>query len=64
MRPLGAYRARSAKAARAVFAPEPVATTTNCRPDFVLYVMGVALIGNGVGTRDTSRPVVLSKAYR
>src|SRR5439155_7802866 len=59
-----AYRARRAKATRAVFAPEPVATTTNCRPDFVLYVMGVALTGNGVGTRDSSRPVVLSKAYR
>jgi hypothetical protein len=40
------------------------ATTTNCRPDFVLYVIGVALTGNGVATRDTSRPVDLSKAYK
>src|SRR6266850_8067096 len=51
-----------AKLTRLAFAPAPVATTTNCRPDRVLYVIGVALTGNGVATRDISRPVALSNA--
>src|SRR3989442_234083 len=54
--------ARRLKAANVASGPDPVAITTNCRPERVLYVIGFPLVRNGVGTRQISFPVALSNA--
>src|SRR5207247_6860149 len=51
-----------ANATNALSAPVPVAMTMNCRPDFVRYVMGLALLAYGTLPRQISLPVRLSNA--
>ena len=58
----GVCRAGNANATNAESGPAPLATTTYCRPLRALYVIGLATIRPAVATRDSSRPLVLSKA--
>jgi hypothetical protein len=48
------------KASKALSAPEPVATTRNCRPDLVRYIIGFATLLKGIFVRQISLPVRLS----
>src|SRR5690348_10825065 len=49
-------------ATSALSAPVPVATTTNCLPERVRYVIGIDVLSYGIFPRQISRPVFLSNA--
>ena len=59
---LDVFDPASANATSAASSPCPVATTTNWRPAFVRYVIGVALVRRARVARHTSAPVLMSSA--